>query len=88
MSRMVPTLEAEFGACVWKAKGGTGEIVELDKRRAPTAMILQQILATMLAKELTLFWPAGLTGEEWKKTPVKLTLSIIVERKDFKCYGK
>jgi len=87
VSRKVQILEANFLVTVWPGKGGCGEIRDADRRAAPNASVLAQILSDRLHAALAECWFTDLGGSDVENLPVKLVFNVVVERKEFVRYG-
>ena len=88
MSRKVPTLEANFVVSVWTGKGCCGQIVEADRRLAPGGQVMYEHIGKVLHAELIRAWPEVLSNQPLEGMPIKLVFNVVVERKEFICYGK
>lgn len=88
MSRKSQTLEANFTVSVWPSPSAVGEIRDADRRCAPNAQVLAQLLSDRLFTALADAWFTDLQGSDSDNLPVKLVFNLVVERKEFRSYGK
>lgn len=88
MSRKVQCLEANFILTIWPKFGEAGEIRDADRRIMPTAQTLGEVLAHRLMQEINNAWHSDLQGSDADNLPVKLVFNAVIERKEYRNYGK